>query len=166
VKPLGFAILISVAVIALDPGAARSQPKRPKDFAIRLAYGVAGRCSLDTVKGTYTHDMVVDPSVTIPMQLTDAEMDTVYQLVREAKFFSYSKPIRNDGHMMRWSPETVVRLFVRAGGKTREIEFSQPQPVHPDESTRRVKTLMFTIMRMIERKPEYKALPRPRAGYI
>ena len=44
---------------------------------------------LDTFKGTYTKDMVMDPSITVPLSLSEEEMDRIYQKMVEIDFFNY-----------------------------------------------------------------------------
>ena len=44
-----------------------------------FSYGVASKNILNTFECIYTKDMVVDPSITINLQLTKSELDSIYQ---------------------------------------------------------------------------------------
>ncbi len=43
------------------------------DFNIIFRYGVGAKNELDTFNGTYTWDMVVDPSITVNLSLSNKE---------------------------------------------------------------------------------------------
>ena len=50
-------------------GSADNTPQE-SDFNFIFKYGVSGRNTLDTFKGTYTKDMVLDPAITIELTLS------------------------------------------------------------------------------------------------
>ncbi|MDZ4230961.1 MAG: hypothetical protein U1B77_03995, partial [Dehalococcoidales bacterium] len=59
------------------------------NFNMIFRYGVMARNELDTFQGIYTKDMIADPSITVPLSLTEEELDSIYRKMVEIGFFSY-----------------------------------------------------------------------------
>lgn len=69
------------------------------DFDLIFKYGVKGpdaepKNVLNTVKGTFTKDMVLDPPITVKLRLTDEERDIIYGKMVEIGFFQYPAKFR------------------------------------------------------------------------
>ena len=67
-------IIISILVIFVMTGflilcQKDNQIQKPDDFNFIFMYGVGGKNEIDTFKGTYTKDMVTEPSITIDFKL-------------------------------------------------------------------------------------------------
>jgi hypothetical protein len=74
---------------------------RDSDIHIYFMYGVMaddsyGRNVLDTLRGTYTKDMVVDETVTTKLMLTDEELETIYRKMVEIDFFSFPELYKSE----------------------------------------------------------------------
>jgi hypothetical protein len=150
-------------------GRTSQQPARPVDFAVKYGFGVlAGddaKNVLSTFDSSFTKDMVEGPPAKCRVIFTVAELDTLYWKMREIRFFSY--PLLFVPHArfhVIESPRRVFRLIVRAGESTHEVHWSDDL-TSDDPAARRLRSLFGMIERMLERKPEYKALPRARGIY-
>ncbi len=138
-------------------------------FNFVFKYGVSGGNTLDTFKGTYTRDMILDPAVTINMVLTPAEMDSIYQKMVEIDFFNY--PDKFSGHVADNETKTEVAPYpsyffnVEYDGKTKELLW-HAKYVNLDTPGQKLMELINLIKSIIESKPEYQALPKPSGGYF
>ena len=81
------AVALVVLIFALM--GCNAPPPAQSGFNLIFRYGVGARNELNTFKGTYTRDMVQDPSITIPLSLTKDDLDKIYQKMVEIDFFSY-----------------------------------------------------------------------------
>lgn len=52
-------------------------PARPEEFKLVFTYGYGTGSVLDTQKGTFTKDMILDPNITIQLTLSEQELDTL-----------------------------------------------------------------------------------------
>jgi hypothetical protein len=64
------------------------------DFDVVFKYGVKGpnpepRNALDTLRNTFTRDMVVDPPVTIRLRLTQGDLEAIRGKMEEIGFYDY-----------------------------------------------------------------------------
>ena len=125
---------------------------------------------LNTFDSSFTRDMVMDPPVVIRLALTAEELDTIYWKVREIRFFEQpmfykfvSRPGRRFGSI---SPESKTVWVIRSGGRLHEVHRSSEFCVVDDPDEKRLGSLHLTVENMVMRKPEFKALPRPRGAYL
>src|SRR5262249_27627773 len=137
------------------------------DFGLMLAYGVGARNVLNTFDSSYAHDMVVDPPTIIRIVLTPAELDTIYWKVRETRFFDQPSFASYRCRSRRMTfPDSQSVLLIRAGGHVHEVHRSSEMCDPPEPEEMRLSMLESLILRLLERRPEYKVLPRPRSAYI
>jgi hypothetical protein len=68
----------------------------PGDFGFVLAYGVTARNVLDTFAGTFTKDLVVDPSVTTDLGFSSGELERLYRRMVEIDIVDYPRDFRPD----------------------------------------------------------------------
>ena len=137
-------------------------------ISIVYDYGVHGRNKLDTISGTYTKDMVVDPSVTVKLTLTNEERDTILAEARAVGFFELPSQIvppdtTELGCLGTPCGEELLRITVNSTSHTVKWDDCNCSPSSERDRADRVGRL---IQKIIESKPEYKKLPKPRGGYI
>lgn len=147
------------------------------NFNLTFKYGVGAENVLDTFQHTYTADMVVDPDVTIPLVLSNNELDLIYQKMMEIDFFSYPT-IFNIPNPKGISviPYPTYYFKVAYNGQTKELTwedktgYSDPVPstsaVYKDEEAEKLKDLINLIYKILGSKEEMKKLPKPRGGYL
>ncbi len=139
------------------------------NFNFIFKYGVSGGNTLDTFKGTYTRDMILDPAKTINLTLTTEEMNTILQKMLEIGFFSYpdkfSVDVADNETKTEVAPYPSYFFQVEYEGKTKELLWHNKY-VNSDLQADKLKELINLIISIIESKPEYQALPKPSGGYM
>jgi hypothetical protein len=131
-------------------------PQRPKNV-------------LDTTRGTFTKDMVLAPSVTVPFRLSGEELARIYEKIVAIDFWSYPSRYVSHGNGQRFEPPAGFRFGTRLtviteqGGKT--VSWSGGYYAD-DRRAQDLRDLATLITRIIESKPEYKRLPPAEGGYV
>jgi len=169
----GATIVLACAVVAGDLAAA-PQPSppahRPADFGFRIEDGY-GNC-VDSDSGRVTKDMVIGPDTTIALQFTAAEMDTIYRAFVGLDVFDLPEPhpeinLPSDV-VTTGDPSTWHRFEIRGRGLQKRFEWSTLNAYFLRNSSDAAR--MFreeqVVQRLLERRPEYARLPRPRRGYF
>ena len=139
----------------------------------RDGFGVVFRTGtgfmLDTMAGRVTKDLVMGPDTTIVLQLTRAELDAIYDKAIEIRFFDYPEPRPPlEVHGIMTPSEGATSLSITAGATTRTLSWESgnvPGGANLDD-WKRLFELVLLIRDTVERRPEYRALPMPRGGYL
>ena len=138
-------------------------------FNFVFGYGVGAKNQLDTFKGTYTRDMVQDPSITIPLTLTESEKKQILDKMNEINFFSYPDvfTITNSPGVMTTiiTPYDSYYFRVEYGTITKELSWNA-QNSSPSEQADKLNELIKLIRYIIQSKDEFKNLPHPTGGYM
>ena len=166
------AILIGLLTLVLSfavTTGCNGQETEESDFNLEFKYGVMARNILDTFEGTYTKDMVTDPSITVELTITEEEKDLIYQKMVEVDFFSYPDefsvdipPGENIGIV---TPYSSYYFKVEYDSQIKELRW-EDEITNPDEKADRLRELILLIRNIIESKEEYKTLPEPTSGYL
>jgi len=123
---------------------------------------------LNTFKGIFTKDMVNKDPVTTKLDLTQDELDTIYQKMVDIDFFSYPNwfhpKIEGDIHSTQ-TPFTGYYLEYHNETGTKVVYWTTQYSAPEDTQYQNLKELAHLIIEIIQAKPEYKKLPEPTAGY-
>ncbi len=168
-KVLSVAFILGLAVLYGSYGSMG----RDSDIHIYFRYGVMaddsyGRNVLDTYRGTYTKDMVVDEAVTTTLVLTDEELETIYRKMMEIDFFSFPelyKPEAKSEVTCVFTPASSYHYEVTYNWTVKKVTWSNAYYCSEDQETRDLMALNKVILSIVESKPEYQALPEPKEGY-
>ena len=137
----------------------------PRDFGFEFGTGNGDR--VNTFQGLVTKDLVALPDTTIRLAFTRAELDSVYAKMVQVHLLCLSDP--QPGECMI-DPSTSIWLVVRADGAERQFRWETGwgcgASVRSSESWKSLYEVIGLIRRIVNARPEYKALPRPRGGYI
>ena len=168
-------MLIAILALFVIAGCARATTPitpgttTPADFNLVFKYGITARNTLDTYEGTYTKDMIMDPSITIELRLSREDMDKIYQKMLQIDFFSYPDTfaiaVTPGESVSEVTPYSTYFFKVTYASHTRELLWHD-KIVRKDEKAERLKELIDLIRGIIESKEEYKKLPEPRGGYL
>lgn len=172
IKKMVFIILCSAYLMAAcaspSPNDYGASPE--PNFAFTFEYGSCNNDILDTFKGTFTKDMIIDPAVTIPFQLTQNQITEIYQKMVEIDLWDYpdvfaiKTPRR--GVVGIVTPAMSYRITVRNGEMTKTIfwfdEITDPTTLEAE----RLRSLFSMMIDMVQNSPEYKKLPVPDAGCV
>jgi hypothetical protein len=144
-------------------------PPRESNFNLIFKYGIFAKNELNTFNGTYTKDMVSDPSITVELSLTEEELDSIYEKMIEIDFFNYP-----DKFSIVPSPNDLVRMVtpyssyyfkVQYDSRIKELRW-EDEILNPDIQADKLMELINLIRDIIESKDEYKELPEPTSGYL
>lgn len=158
-------LLFAFSLAGCSPAGDENQlpPSMPKDFNFVFNFGYDGKNQLDTINGKFTKDMIVDPSFTVDFELSDEEMNTIYNEMREINILSYPEdytPICNVMH----TPFDTYSIKIITGGREKNIHWADRYITSGEDSVR-LRGLFGKIRQIIINKEEYKKLPQVRPGY-
>ncbi len=144
-------------------------PPSPSNFNLILKYGVGARNELNTFNGTYTKDMVSDPSITVNLSLSKEELDRIYQKMVEIDFFDYPDkfsitPSPGESYGIV-TPYYSYYFKVEYNSEIKELWW-EDEITNKDEKADKLRELIKLIWDIIESKEEYKKLPEPTSGYM
>lgn len=134
------------------------------DFDLIFRYGVGAKNELNTYNGTYTKDMVIDPSITTDLSLTVEEKWQILQRVDEMDFFNLPSNFTMNPSM-HISTQVDYYIRVKNGSQVKEISWSNNSLMESNIQSS-LEQLVSYLTSVIQQKPEYKALPTPTAGYV
>jgi hypothetical protein len=161
----GLVLIVAVIVLA----GCTAPPADVSSFNLIFKYGVTAKNELNTFERTYTKDMVMDPSITVELSLTEAELDRIYQKMVEIDFFDYpdefSVPVEEGELVTIVTPYSSYYFKVEYDSAVKELRW-EDEIVNPDEKAERLRELIQLIRDIIESKEEYKELPAPTSGYM
>lgn len=144
-------------------------PCNESDFNLILRYGVGAKNELNTLKGTYTKDMVNKPSITTRLCLTQEELDTIYIKTLEIDLFNFPRTMYvppEGGVIGEVTPYSTYYLEVHNGTRTKTLGWTdQYTTTTESEYYKVIMELVSLIIEIIESRPEYQKLPEPTAGY-
>jgi hypothetical protein len=168
-KKLIFAILITL-ILVVSVGTylymqktQSDMQKAVSDFNLIFKYGVGAKNELNTYNGTYTRDMIIDPSITTSLNLTVEEKWQILQKINEIDFFNI--PSNFSVNPSLWTlPQLDYYVKVEYGSQIKEVSWNSRSLMESNTQSS-LEQLVSYIESIIQQKPEYKALPTPRAGY-
>jgi hypothetical protein len=158
---------LTAAIIGL--AGCETPPAEVSSFNLIFKYGVTARNELNTFEGTYTKDMVMDPSITVELSLTEAELDRIYQKMAEIDFFDYpeefSVPVEEGGLVTMVTPYSSYYFKVEYDSTLKELRW-EDEIMNPNDEANKLRELISLIRDIIESKEEYKELPAPTSVYL
>ena len=163
--------IISLALVATLLGLVGCvvPPSSEASFNLIFKYGVMARNELDTFQGTYTKDMVMDPSITVNLALSEEELARIYQKMLEIDFFGYpdefSVSVPSGEAVGMVTPYSSYYFKVEYDSKIKELRW-EDEIINKDEKADKLRELIKLIRDIIEAKEEYKKLPSPTSGYM
>ncbi len=145
----------------------------PADFAFTAAYGFYAKNVLDTFTGTFTKDIIAPPkpNPTITFRLSAEEMARLYQALVQIGILSYPSVFTPDAEQEAKTgvhhfvdPHPTYSLRVRAVGQERSVLW-EDQGLSSAPKAAALRNWFNMLQRMIEARPEYKAMPPTEGGY-
>lgn len=148
-----------------------SWPAEPEsNFGFVLEFGSCSVDKLDTFKGEFTQNRVVEPSITIPLRLTDEQMTMIYgkmieiEVAQYPEVFAIPKPLIGEAVMIS-SPYNYA-LMVRNGESIISIRWTDDMVQPTTAKADRLRELFRLIIPMVEEHPDYQQLPEVNFGCI
>jgi len=155
--------------MVLNGCSSNQMPKeRPQDFAFVLKYGIEAKNELNTIDGTFTKDLVISGTKTIPLELSNDEITMIYDELRKISINSYPKEFKPDNNSTikrSVTPCQSYDLFIRYNGKEHQISWIDSSLSEVSEA-KNLRDLINVIISTIESKEEFKKLTEPQGGYL
>ena len=167
----GFILVGVLALVLPLAGMAGCDEAEPEaaGFNLEFRYGVTAGNILDTFKGTYTKDMVIDPPIIIELSLSEEEKDIICQKMIEIDFFNYPDEFSVNvppGEMIGLvTPHNSYYFKVEYDSRIKELRW-EDDITNPDEKADRLREPITLIRSIIESKEEYQELPEPTSAYL
>lgn len=136
----------------------------PEDFNFIFNFGGGAKNQLDTVKGQFTKDMIVDPPITVELKLSDEEMNAIYSDMRRIGITNYPENYDPKSNMIQF-PSDTYSIKIIANGREKSI-YWEDKSVSITKKAAQLRELFNKIEEMIISKDEYKKLPAPKGGYM
>jgi len=163
-----FLLLQASLLFACNSAVWPAQPE--SNFGFVLEFGSCSMDKLDTFKGEFTQDRVVEPSITLALQLSDEQMTMIYEkmveidLARYPEVFEVPKPLI--GEVVMISSPYNYALMVQNGESKTSIRWTdiivQPTTTKADQ----LRELFRLIIQMVHEHPGYLQLPKVKFGCI
>jgi len=123
---------------------------------------------LDTLNGSFAKDMVRGRPAWTRLDLSQEELDIIYQRLVDIDFFSYPRffyPTLEGDIRGAGTPFSVYYLeYINETG-TKIVQWDTKFSAPKDTRYKNLKELGGFIKALILAKPEYQRLPKPRGGY-
>ena len=143
-------------------------PTPSSDFNLVFKYGVGAKNILDTFDGTFTRDMVSEPSITVELSLSEKELGDIYHKMAEINFVDYPDnfsvaPSSSEVYGIQ-TPYHSYYFKIQYNSKIKELWW-EDRIVYEDRQADKLRELIRLIWDIVESKEEYKQLPEPTSGY-
>ncbi|KUO58157.1 MAG: hypothetical protein APF84_09140 [Gracilibacter sp. BRH_c7a] len=162
--------VLAVMMILSSSGCNTQQmpPEKPQDFAFILKYGIGAHNELNTIEGTFTKDLILAGTTTIPLELSNDELNKIYNEMCKINITLYPEEYKpdNDSVVQRWvTPCETYELWITYNGKQQQIVWIDSSLSEKTEA-KNLRNLINLITSTIESKEEVKKLPDPKGGYL
>jgi hypothetical protein len=154
------AILALVAISCSDSGTS------PESRVLNLKFSY-GKNVLNTFQNTYTKDLILDGTTTVPFTLSDGEVDRIDAKMREIGFFIYPEHfVVTIGDTVGFTtPHSTYDFQVNYKSTIKHLHWSD-SVISDDTAAVKLRELILLIRSIIESKLEYSQLPPARGGYL
>ena len=134
---------------------------------LKFSYGVDAKNVLNTFENTYTKDLILDGTTTVPFTLSDGELDHINEKMSEIGFFDYPEHFAAaTGDTASFiMPYSTYEFEVSYESTTKRLHWSD-SVISDDTAAVKLRELIQLIRSIIESKPEYSQLPPARGGYL
>ena len=151
--------LLVAILILLNFSCSASEHVTPK-IEMQFHFGVDAKNRLDTVNGSFVRDMVLDPPITVSLQLSADELRHIASEAERLGFFELPTAIHGQD-ICELMPCSTYYLRIRFETKDHNVSWND---CHCEELESLIQ-LRTLIINYIRSKKEYKDLPKPRGGY-
>jgi len=136
---------------------------KPKDFNFIFNYGVGAKNQLDTIKGKYTKDMIIEPSIITDLVLSDGEMNNIYLDMMKINILNYPENFNPESDVIQ-TPFLTYYIKIVIDDKEKNI-YWKDENVSETKEAIELRMLFNKIEEIIINKEEYKKLPPTKGGY-
>lgn len=142
--------------------------KMPRDFNFSLKYGVGAKSEINTFEDTYTKDLVVDGTITTKLTLSKAEMNGIYNKMKEIELLStvqHAKYVGEDGSSIGVQPMSDYYLTMQLNGEIYKAHWAAN--IYDDKDRDALAIFFYRYLHddVISNRSEFKQLPDVNGGY-
>jgi hypothetical protein len=139
----------------------------PRNFNLKFSYGVGAKNVLNTYSGTYTKDLIVDGTTTVPFILSDRDIERIKEKMLEIGFYSYPDTfsVPQGDTVVTVTPHSTYIFDVTNNSLVKHLYWSD-HIVNQDSAAVKLRELITFIEGIIESNPGYLQLPPARGGYL
>ncbi len=163
------AVILASVVAILGTAGCTAPASGESSFNLVFQSGVGARNRLDTFNGTFTKDMIMEPSIKVKLSLSEEELDSIYQKMMEIDFFNYpdrfSVTVPPGESTIIVTPYESYYFKVRYGSRVKELWW-EDEIKNENIEADRLRELIELIWSIVQSKEEYKKLPPPKGGYL
>jgi hypothetical protein len=159
-------LIITLAFIVLSCSDSGTSPEN-RDFNVKLRYGISARNELNTFQNTYTKDLILDGTITVPFVLSDQEFQQIRNKMDEIGFVSYPDTflaVTTDTIIQMVQPYPTYDFEVKLNSSIKHLYWDD-EIINQNTQAIKLRELIKLIRTIIESKPEYSQLPPARGGY-
>jgi hypothetical protein len=156
-------LLVCVSIVSCSTGVSPDRNDHDDQF-MQIYFHYNFQEELDTFKGTYQKDLVIDGTVKTTMWLTTREQEIILTKLENIRYFSFPDTLYRQPGVWQSPDGGPQVLRIKYGSLDKKIvwyDTSDPRDMER-YSIESIKNLIYDI---IVSKPEYKALPPTRGGY-
>ena len=141
-------------------------PPEGRDFNFKLDYGIFAKNVLNTYDNTYTKDLVIDGTVTVPFTLSDSELQCIDAKMIGIGFFSFPDTFVVPGAdtLGYVTPHSTYIFDVKDNSTVKHLYWSDCI-VSEDTNGVKLRGLISLIVNIIHSNPKYSQLPPANGGY-
>jgi hypothetical protein len=157
---------LSVVILALAAISCSGSGTSPESRVFNLKFSY-GKNVLNTFQNTYTKDLILDGTTTVPFALSNGELDRVDAKMREIDFFIYPEhfAVTIGDTVGIITPHSTYDFQVNYKSTTKHLHWSD-SVLSDDTAAVKLRELVLLIRSIVESKPEYSQLPPARGGYL
>ena len=160
-------VFIAFTFIALSCQDAGTSPE-DRDFNLKFRYGIGARNELNTFQNTYTKDLILDGTITVPFIISDEELLRIRNKMDEIGFISYPDTfvaVTADTFGQWFDPHATYDFKVALNSSIKHLYWNDAF-INQNAQAIQLRGLITLIRTIVESKPEYLQLPQPRGGYL
>ncbi|MDW0118251.1 hypothetical protein QTL97_15060 [Sporosarcina thermotolerans] len=135
----------------------------PDDFGFSLQFGITKKNEINTFNGTFTKDLITAGTVTTDLTLTEEEMVSIYEMMKDVKFAGTK-------HLIPTVIDCAIEPYgedeweVLVNGEIIRHSVSEAY-CKPTDDAKQLIELRDYIFDLIQSKNSYKELPDAEGGY-
>jgi hypothetical protein len=138
-----------------------------RDFNLKFSYGVSARNVLNTFENTYTKDLIMDGTITVPFKLSCSDLKQISDKMIGINFFTYPDTffIQPGDTAAIITPCNTYDFEVSNKSVSKHLYWVD-EIVKQDTQAIKLRELISFIKTIVQSKPEYSQLPPAKGGYL
>ncbi|WP_078551585.1 hypothetical protein [Bacillus alkalicellulosilyticus] len=160
----------TVSIDIADVEESISMPEEmPSDFNFLIKYGVGALNEINTFTDTYTKDLIEEGTIKTNLKLTNKEMQTIYQEMKNIELLSTIQSIyyvSDKGEVVTIQPSSGYYLEMQLDGELFKAYWMSD--IYDEEIRSMLGKFVHQFLHdgIISQKKEYIKLPEAHGGYL